>query len=108
MNVRDIRPKYTSITLQGQSLRLHYNLNSFAELEELYGSVDTAMEAIKLGAYDYLTKPCEIEELVTKIEGAWEKKEDAEERDMREKIQRVVESPLSVFDLLPPDKDKRK
>jgi DNA-binding response OmpR family regulator len=35
------------------------------------------MEAIKLGAYDYLPKPCEIGELVAKIEGAWEKKDKA-------------------------------
>lgn len=40
-----------------------------------HGSIDTALEAIKLGAYDYLTKPCEIGELVSKIEGAWERKE---------------------------------
>jgi DNA-binding NtrC family response regulator len=40
-----------------------------------HGSIDTALEAMKLGAYDYLTKPCEIEELVTKIESAREKKE---------------------------------
>ena len=38
-----------------------------------HGAIDTALEAIKLGAYDYLTKPCEIDDLVTKIEGAWEK-----------------------------------
>jgi DNA-binding NtrC family response regulator len=45
-----------------------------------HGSIDTALEALKLGAYDYLTKPCEIEELVAKIEGAWEKKDRAEQR----------------------------
>ena len=28
-----------------------------------HGGVDTAMEAIKLGAYDYLPKPCEVDEL---------------------------------------------
>ena len=39
-----------------------------------HGSIDSALEAINLGAYDYLTKPCEIYELVAKIEGAWEKK----------------------------------
>jgi DNA-binding NtrC family response regulator len=43
-----------------------------------HGSIDTALEAMKLGAYDYLTKPCEIDELVTKIEAAWEKKEGKE------------------------------
>lgn len=69
-----------------------------------HGSIDTALEAIKLGAYDYLTKPCEIEELVTKIEGAWVKKDDAKKKDIEDKIQKVVESPASVFDLFPPKK----
>lgn len=38
-----------------------------------HGAIDTALEAIKLGAYDYLTKPCEVDELVEKIEDAREK-----------------------------------
>lgn len=66
-----------------------------------HGSIDTALEAVKLGAYDYLTKPCEIDELVAKIEGAWEKKDDEYKKDMQEKIQKVVESPSSVFDVFP-------
>ena len=41
-----------------------------------HGSIDSAMEATNLGAYDYLPKPCEIGELVAKIEGAWEKKDN--------------------------------
>jgi len=43
-----------------------------------HGSIDTALEAIKIGAYDYLTKPCEIEDLVGKIEEAWQKKNGQE------------------------------
>lgn len=38
-----------------------------------HGAIDTALDAMKIGAYDYLTKPCEIDELVEKIEGAWKK-----------------------------------
>ena len=64
-----------------------------------HGSIDTALEAIKLGAYDYLTKPCEIEDLVGKIEGAWQRKDGAEKKEMKEKMQKVVESPSSIFDL---------
>jgi DNA-binding NtrC family response regulator len=45
-----------------------------------HGSIDTALEAIQLGAYDYLTKPCEIAELVSKIEAALEKKATAQKR----------------------------
>jgi DNA-binding NtrC family response regulator len=43
-----------------------------------HGSIDTALEAIQLGAYDYLTKPCEIAELVSKIEASLEKKPTAQ------------------------------
>jgi DNA-binding NtrC family response regulator len=49
-----------------------------------HGSIDTALEAIKLGAYDYLTKPCEIGELVAKIEGAWSRKSDAQKGSGKE------------------------
>ena len=64
-----------------------------------HGSVDTALEAIKIGAYDYLAKPCEIDELVEKIEGAWQQKDADEKKDMQEKIQRVIESPSDAFKL---------
>ena len=53
-----------------------------------HGSIDTALEAIKLGAYDYLTKPCEIDELVAKIEEAWERKDKAEKQVIHEKTQK--------------------
>jgi len=33
-----------------------------------HGSIDLALEGLKMGAYDYITKPCEITELVSKIE----------------------------------------
>ena len=66
-----------------------------------HGSIDSALEAMRLGAYDYLTKPCEVDELVSKIEGAWEKKDGVEQKDMMDKIQKVVESPKSVFEVFP-------
>ncbi len=39
-----------------------------------YASVDTAIRSMKLGAYDYLTKPCKISELSSVISKAYEKK----------------------------------
>ncbi|WP_319406471.1 response regulator [uncultured Desulfosarcina sp.] len=62
-----------------------------------HGSIDSALEAVKLGAYDYLTKPCQIQELVAKIEGAWDKKDGLQKRDNQEKIRKVVESPRDAF-----------
>jgi len=38
-----------------------------------HGSIATAVEAVKMGAYDYLAKPCEIDELVEKLEEISEK-----------------------------------
>jgi len=35
-----------------------------------HGSEEAAREGIRLGAFDYLTKPCELEELVQKIHEA--------------------------------------
>jgi DNA-binding NtrC family response regulator len=46
-----------------------------------HGSIDTALEAIQLGAYDYLTKPCEIAELISKIEAAQERKNTKEKKE---------------------------
>ena len=66
-----------------------------------HGSIDSALEAMKLGAYDYLTKPCGIDDLVVKIEDAWKKKDGAVQKDMMDKIQKVVESPKSVFEVFP-------
>ena len=39
-----------------------------------FASVDTAIRSMKLGAYDYLTKPCKISELSGVILKAYEKK----------------------------------
>jgi DNA-binding NtrC family response regulator len=39
-----------------------------------HASLDAAMELMQRGAYDYLLKPCPLEEVLAKIEGAFEKK----------------------------------
>lgn len=45
-----------------------------------HGTTETAVEGMKLGAYDYLLKPADFKELTTKLEGARKKKEEQEER----------------------------
>ncbi len=54
-----------------------------------FGSVQTAVEAMRLGAYDYLTKPCNNDELVIKVRRALE-----ERRKTREiaRLRTLVES----------------
>jgi len=40
-----------------------------------YGTVETAIDALRLGADDYLLKPCNLEELLFRINSVLEKKE---------------------------------
>src|SRR3989344_2502784 len=39
-----------------------------------FGTIDMAVEAIKKGAYDFITKPYNLSDLVSKVERALEKK----------------------------------
>ncbi|RMF88630.1 MAG: sigma-54-dependent Fis family transcriptional regulator [Nitrospinota bacterium] len=39
-----------------------------------HGTIDDAVQSMKLGAYDYLTKPCKLDELESVILKAWEKR----------------------------------
>ena len=48
-----------------------------------FGSIETAIKAVKLGAYDYITKPFEIEELVLVIDKA------LGEQALRRKVERL-------------------
>jgi len=45
-----------------------------------HASVDSAVEGMRLGAHEYLLKPCDIEELMEKIDGAYELKTARDER----------------------------
>jgi len=45
-----------------------------------HATVESGIKGMKLGAYDYLMKPCEIDELVGKVEGATKKKRGHEEK----------------------------
>jgi DNA-binding response OmpR family regulator len=46
-----------------------------------HGTMDTAFNAIEMGAFDYVTKPCEIADLVAKIEAAHARKRARENQD---------------------------
>ena len=41
-----------------------------------HATIESGITGMKLGAYDFLTKPCDIEELVSKIEEATKKKRE--------------------------------
>lgn len=56
-----------------------------------HGSVETAIEGMKLGAYDYLIKPTETEDLSQKITSAYQRKSDHEERIRQAEINKIIE-----------------
>ena len=45
-----------------------------------HSTEELAIKAVKLGAFDYLRKPCDTKELISKIEKAYKRKAEHEER----------------------------
>jgi len=59
-----------------------------------YASIPTAIEAMKLGAYDYVTKPCKIEKLDLLIRKAFDRRQLADENaSLRSRLERAQEEP---------------
>jgi len=50
-----------------------------------HATVNTAMETIKMGAFDYIPKPVKLDELINKMEDAYKKKELKEKKLNNEK-----------------------
>lgn len=62
-----------------------------------HATVETAIEGMKLGAHDYLMKPCETDDLVSKINRAFEKKKEQEERIREARVREIISSPRAVL-----------
>ena len=45
-----------------------------------HATVESAIEGMKSGAFDYLMKPCDLEQLMVKVEEATKKKRDHEDK----------------------------
>ncbi|BBO85953.1 response regulator [Desulfosarcina ovata subsp. sediminis] len=45
-----------------------------------HATVESAIEGMKMGAFDYLMKPCDMDQLVTKVEAAAKQKRQHEQR----------------------------
>jgi len=55
-----------------------------------HATVETAIDGMKQGAYDYLMKPCEIEDLLKKVEEATHKKRDHEAKIKEARVKEAL------------------
>jgi DNA-binding response OmpR family regulator len=83
-----------------EALRKIKSIKPLTEVIMLTGhaTVETGIEGMKLGAFDYLLKPCETSELVAKIDNAHRRKAEHEERIRAAKVHEIISSPRSVLE----------
>jgi len=55
-----------------------------------HATVESGIEGMKQGAFDYLMKPCEIEDLVRKVGEAADKKRKHEEKIIQARIKEIT------------------
>jgi DNA-binding NtrC family response regulator len=55
-----------------------------------HATVESAIEGMKLGAFDYLMKPCDIDTLIAKVQEAAAKKRQHEEKIIEARIKEIT------------------
>ncbi len=63
-----------------------------------HGTVESSVEGMRLGAFDYVLKPAKFEELCEKIAQAYMKKADQDNKIRKANIQQLLRFPGRVFD----------
>jgi DNA-binding NtrC family response regulator len=83
-----------------ECLREMRRIQPLAEVILLTGhaSVETSIEGMKLGAFDYLLKPIKLEDLLPKMAEAFEKKDSHEQKIRKAKIKELLRFPGRVFE----------
>jgi len=62
-----------------------------------HAAVESAVDGMKLGAFDYVMKPIDIPDLLAKIEEAYHKKKSHDEKIRAAKVDRIISHPMAVF-----------
>ena len=83
-----------------EALREMKKIQPLAEVILLTGhaSVETSIEGMKLGAFDYLLKPIKLEDLMVKMAEAFEKKDIHDQKIRKAKIKELLRFPGRVFE----------
>jgi len=68
-----------------------------------HGNIDTAVESMKIGAYDFLSKPPDLNRLINSVRNALERKElEVENKILRKKIEKkyeIIGSSVSIMEI---------
>lgn len=62
-----------------------------------HATVDTAVEGLKSGAFDYLAKPIDLDELLAKVEGAYNRRQRLERKILMAQSRDYVRSPREII-----------
>ena len=62
-----------------------------------HATIESAVEGLKSGAIDYLTKPADINEIIQKAELAFEKRKDLEEKIRVAQMRKVMKPPSQII-----------
>lgn len=62
-----------------------------------HASVETSIEGMRLGAFDYLMKPIKLEDLMIKLAEAFEKKDTHDQKIRKAKIKELLRFPGRVL-----------
>ena len=62
-----------------------------------HATVESAIEGLKTGAFDYLMKPADIQELIEKAEAAFEKLQIHEEKIRLATARNIMKSPRKIL-----------
>ncbi|GAH60564.1 unnamed protein product [marine sediment metagenome] len=83
-----------------EALREIKKIQPTAEVILLTGhaSVETSIEGMKLGAFDYLLKPIKLEELLIKLAQAFEKKNAHDQKIRTARIKELIRFPGRVLE----------
>jgi len=62
-----------------------------------HATIESAVDGLKSGAIDYLTKPADINEIIEKAEQAFEKRQDLEEKIRVAQMRKLMKSPSQII-----------
>ena len=62
-----------------------------------HGTVESAVEGLKSGATDYLSKPVDVDELIEKAEDAFERRQQVEEKIRVAQTRAFSKSPREII-----------